>query len=94
VFAVPDSSDSAFASACGNPAQAKCTAWFAGQHLRRQISYQPASRFWQIQAEETGILLAISVHWPAPSPGKSGIPPMTAARRTTMGRHRGPPRRR
>jgi hypothetical protein len=61
VFTVPQSSDSAFASACGNPAQADCTAWFSGQHLRRQISYQPASRFWQLQAEETGILLAMSV---------------------------------
>ena len=61
VFIVPQSSDSAFASACANPAQAECTAWFAGQHLRRQISYQPASRFWQLQAEETGILLAISL---------------------------------
>ena len=35
--------------------------WFAGQHVRRQISYQPASRFWQLQAEETGILLALSL---------------------------------
>jgi hypothetical protein len=61
VFIVPQSSDNAFASACANPAQAECTAWFAGQHLRRQISYQPASRFWQFQAEETGILLAISL---------------------------------
>jgi hypothetical protein len=61
VFIVPQSSDSAFASACANPAQAECTAWFAGQDLRRQISYQPASRFWQLQAEETGILLAISL---------------------------------
>jgi len=61
VFTVPDSSDHAFASACGDPAKATCTAWFAGQHLRREISYQPASRFWLLQAEESGILLAISL---------------------------------
>jgi ABC-type transport system involved in multi-copper enzyme maturation permease subunit len=61
VFTLPQSSDSAFASACGNPTQATCTAWFASQHLRRRISYQPASRFWQLQAEETGILLVISL---------------------------------
>ena len=61
MFILPESSGSAFASACANPAQAQCTASFAGQHLRRQISYQPASRFWQLQAEETGILLATSL---------------------------------
>jgi hypothetical protein len=61
VFILPQSSGNTFTSACGNPAQAKCTAWFAGQHLRRQISYQPASRFWQLQTEETGILLATSL---------------------------------
>ena len=61
VFTLPQTSDSAFASACGNPDEPQCTAWFARQHLRRQISYQPASRFWRLQAEETGILLAISL---------------------------------
>jgi hypothetical protein len=48
------------------------TAWFAGQHLRRQISYQPASRFWQLQAEETGILLAISLALAGATTWKSG----------------------
>jgi hypothetical protein len=30
-------------------------------HRQLTTSYQPASRFWQLQAEETGILLAISL---------------------------------
>jgi hypothetical protein len=54
VFTLPD------VPACQAGTQEQCDAWFATQHLRRVVSYQPASRFWQLQGEETVILLAIS----------------------------------
>ena len=36
-------------------------AWSATQHLRRQISYQPASRYWAFQWYETAIYLALAL---------------------------------
>ena len=46
--------------ACQTGTQQQCDAWFATQHLRRKITYQPASRFWTLQVLETGILLAVA----------------------------------
>ena len=34
-----------------------CTNWLNSLHLRQQVSYQPASRFWPLQGIETGIYL-------------------------------------
>ena len=42
-------------------AQQQCNTFLATQHLRRQISYQPASRFWAFQAYETAIFLALAL---------------------------------
>jgi len=43
VFTLPD------VPACQTGTQQQCDTWFASQHLRRRITYQPASRFWTIQ---------------------------------------------
>jgi hypothetical protein len=47
--------------ACQTGTQQACDAWFATQHLRRQISYQPASRYWVFQWYETAIFLALAL---------------------------------
>ena len=55
VFVLPD------VPACASGTQQQCDAWFATQHLRRQISYQPASRYWAFQWYETAIFLALAL---------------------------------
>jgi hypothetical protein len=47
--------------ACQSGTQQQCDAWFATQHLRRRISYQPASRYWAFQWYETAIFLALAL---------------------------------
>ncbi len=47
--------------ACNSGTQQQCDAWLATQHLRRQISYQPASRFWAFQGYETALYLALAL---------------------------------
>ena len=47
--------------ACASGTQQQCDAWLATQHLRRQISYQPASRYWAFQWYETAIFLALAL---------------------------------
>jgi hypothetical protein len=54
VFALPSSGP------CAGGSTAQCNAWFATQHLRRRISYQPASRYWSFQWTEVAIFLALS----------------------------------
>ena len=49
VFVLPD------VAACQTGTQQQCDAFLATQHLRQQIAYQPASRFWAFQAYETAI---------------------------------------
>ena len=48
-------------AACASGTQQQCDAWLATQHLRRQISYQPASRYWAFQWYETAIFLALAL---------------------------------
>jgi hypothetical protein len=55
VFVLPN------VAACNTGAQQQCNTFLANQHLRRQISYQPASRFWALQAYETAIFLALAL---------------------------------
>jgi hypothetical protein len=55
VFVLPD------IPACQTGTQQQCSAWLATQHLRRLITYQPASRFWAFQGYETAIFLALAV---------------------------------
>lgn len=55
VFVLPD------VPACNSGTQQQCDAWLATQHLRRQISYQPASRFWAFQGCETAIYLVLAL---------------------------------
>jgi hypothetical protein len=55
VFVLPD------IPACQTGTQQQCDAWLATQHLRRQITYQPASRFWALQWYETAIFLALAL---------------------------------
>ncbi len=55
VFTMPD------VPACNSGTQQQCDAWLATQHLRRQISYQPASRFWAFQGYEAAIYLALAL---------------------------------
>jgi hypothetical protein len=55
VFVLPD------VPACASGTQQQCDAWLATQHLRRQISYQPASRYWAFQWYETGIFLVLAL---------------------------------
>jgi len=55
VFVLPN------VAACTTGAQQQCNTFLANQHLRRQISYQPASRFWAFQAYETAIFLALAL---------------------------------
>jgi len=46
--------------ACIGPNSTACTNWIGSQHLRQQVTYQPASRFWPLQWAETGIYLALA----------------------------------
>jgi hypothetical protein len=55
VFVLPD------VAACQTGTQQQCDTFLAAQHLRRQISYQPASRFWAFQAYETAIFAALAL---------------------------------
>ena len=55
VFVLPD------VAACNTGTQQQCNGFLASQHLRRQITYQPASRFWAFQAYETAILAVLSL---------------------------------
>ena len=55
VFVLPD------VAACNTGTQQQCNGFLARQHLRRQITYQPASRFWAFQAYETAILGVLSL---------------------------------
>jgi hypothetical protein len=47
--------------ACQNGTHDQCVAWLAKQNLRQQVTYQPASRYWQFQWYETGIFVALSL---------------------------------
>ncbi len=55
VFVLPD------VRACASGTARQCNAWLATQHLRRQITYQPASRYWAFQWYETAIFLALAL---------------------------------
>jgi hypothetical protein len=55
VFVLPD------VAACQSGTQQQCDAWLATQHLRRQIAYQPASRYRAFQWYETAIFLALAL---------------------------------
>jgi hypothetical protein len=45
-------------TACtGNSTPNACSNWLNSLHLRQQVSYQPANRFWPLQGLETGIYL-------------------------------------
>jgi hypothetical protein len=58
VFVLPD------VAACNTGTQQQCNRFLATQHLRRRITYQPASRFWAFQA--------IAVRLPDPAKPISG----------------------
>jgi hypothetical protein len=47
-------------AACLQNQQNACTNWLNSLHLRQQVSYQPASRFWPLQGIETGIYLVLA----------------------------------
>jgi hypothetical protein len=54
------------AAACtGNSTPQQCNNWLDSLHLRQQVTYQPASRFWPLQWLETGIylILAAGLAW-------------------------------
>ena len=51
----------AIVPACQSGTQQQCDAWLASQHLRQQITYQPASRYWAFQWYETAIFLALAL---------------------------------
>jgi hypothetical protein len=55
VFVLPD------VAACNTGTQQQCNQFLATQHLRRRITYQPASRFWAFQAYETAIFVVLSL---------------------------------
>jgi hypothetical protein len=55
VFVLPD------VAACGTGTQQQCDGFLATQHLRQQITYQPASRFWAFQAYETSIFIILAL---------------------------------
>jgi hypothetical protein len=50
----------ATAACTGNSAPSACTNWLNSLHLRQQVSYQPATRFWPLQSIETGIYLVLT----------------------------------
>jgi hypothetical protein len=47
--------------ACKNGTVQACEAWLATQHLRQEVSYQPASRYWAFQWLETAIFLLLAL---------------------------------
>jgi hypothetical protein len=55
VFVLPD------VPACSTGTQQQCNRFLATQHLRRRITYQPASRFWAFQAYETAIFTILAL---------------------------------
>ena len=55
VFVLPD------VAACSTGTQQQCNRFLATRHLRRRITYQPASRFWAFQAYETAIFVVLSL---------------------------------
>jgi hypothetical protein len=50
----------ATAACTGNGSPQDCINWMNSFHLRQQVSYQPASRFWPLQGIETGIYLVLA----------------------------------
>ena len=48
-------------AACQSGSEQQCDAWYARQHLRRRITYLPASRYWALQWYETAIFLALAI---------------------------------
>jgi ABC-2 family transporter protein len=44
----------------GNSPPNACNAWVNTLHLRQEVTYQPASRFWPLQLIETGIYLVLA----------------------------------
>jgi hypothetical protein len=44
----------------GNSPPNACNVWVNTLHLRQEVSYQPASRFWPLQFIETGIYLVLA----------------------------------
>ena len=50
----------ATAACTGNGSPQDCINWLNSLHLRQQVSYQPASRFWPLQWIETGIYLILA----------------------------------
>lgn len=48
-------------AACRQGAMPACQASIARLHLRQVVTYQPASRFWELQWIETGAFLAMAV---------------------------------
>jgi ABC-type transport system involved in multi-copper enzyme maturation permease subunit len=53
------------ACAAENSTPQQCNNWLDSLHLRQQVTYQPASRFWPLQLIETGIylILAAGLAW-------------------------------
>jgi hypothetical protein len=47
-------------AACKGSSASACAQWLASKHLRQQVSYQPASRFWPLQLIETALYLALA----------------------------------
>jgi hypothetical protein len=50
----------ATAACTGSASPQDCINWMNSLHLRQQVSYQPASRFWPLQGIETGIYLVLA----------------------------------
>ncbi len=48
-------------AACNTGTQQQCDGFLATKHLRRQLTYQPASRFWAFQAYETAIFMVLAL---------------------------------
>jgi hypothetical protein len=47
--------------ACMTGGPQQCNAWLASLHLRQLVTYQPASRFWELQIMETGIFVLLAL---------------------------------
>ncbi|HEY1617664.1 MAG TPA: ABC transporter permease [Streptosporangiaceae bacterium] len=47
--------------ACMDAGRQQCNAWLASLHLRQLITFQPASRFWELQIMETGIFVLLAL---------------------------------
>ncbi|MDA8320438.1 MAG: hypothetical protein M0030_11610 [Actinomycetota bacterium] len=47
--------------ACLGPSYRACNAWLAAKHLRQVIVYQPASRYWPLQWEETALFVVLAL---------------------------------